>query len=504
MSRSCILKRTLAVAVSLMMTSAAFTGSGSKFDTANADEDSYYGTDNTQTENNETLTNDNYTDNSNDTAVTDQNTADSNYDAGAVQESQPETSSNQQLGPLTNGMNLTEYTDKLKEIDEKQKQLDSSITEADDKIKEKEKEEKSLQKKIDVLDDKIEVLNSYLTALELQITTNNRETEKKQTEIEANINGFKNRLRTMYLAGSSTYSTMLMESDSFYDILMRMELIERVAKHDNAIIDTLMKSKAELEKEHQKLEESKKEYDKQMAEYDKEKAKLDKLYNSTEKTKKELEKKKKKMLKESDAIGDERSMKEADLAGIMKSSMGGTTERDEEVRATMALADMRLRDLRKAISERLKNGERIDPYECQYDFGWPVPGVYNITSGVGSRWGSYHAGIDIMGEHGDEIHASESGVVLRTNTVCPHDYGKNGSCGCGGGYGKFVVIDHGNDFITLYGHMSEVLVEPGDRIKKGQLIGKMGSTGFSTGDHLHFELRYQGYITNPVMYVTLM
>ncbi|MBQ6634448.1 MAG: M23 family metallopeptidase, partial [Ruminococcus sp.] len=107
------------------------------------------------------------------------------------------------------------------------------------------------------------------------------------------------------------------------------------------------------------------------------------------------------------------------------------------------------------------------------------------------------------GSHGMKICASESGVVIRTNTTCTHDYGKDGSCGCGGGYGNFIIVDHGNGFVTLYGHLSEVDCTIGDRVKAGDVIGKMGSTGFSTGDHLHFEIRYNGYVMNPAYYVDI-
>ena len=127
--------------------------------------------------------------------------------------------------------------------------------------------------------------------------------------------------------------------------------------------------------------------------------------------------------------------------------------------------------------------------------------AYSVSSGVGARWGSYHTGLDIPAAHGTPIHASCSGKVIKINTTCTHDYGKEESCGCGGGYGNYVIIDHGNEFITLYGHLSEVDVEIGDEVKKGNVIGKMGSTGFSTGDHLHIEIRYQGYILNPAFYL---
>ena len=136
-------------------------------------------------------------------------------------------------------------------------------------------------------------------------------------------------------------------------------------------------------------------------------------------------------------------------------------------------------------------------------FKWPAPGVYYISYGVGARWGRYHQGIDISGDKYDDIVASESGTVIRTNTSCPHDYGKTESCGCGGGYGNYIIIDHGNGFLTLYGHLTEVDVEPGDKVKQGDHIGYMGSTGFSTGDHLHFEIRYDGMYLNPAAFVVI-
>lgn len=86
-----------------------------------------------------------------------------------------------------------------------------------------------------------------MTALELQISTNERNIDKKQQEIDSGINDFKQRLRAMYIAGSDSYTTMLLESDSFYDILMRLELIKRVAHHDDTMIDGLVKLKSEYE-----------------------------------------------------------------------------------------------------------------------------------------------------------------------------------------------------------------------------------------------------------------
>lgn len=397
------------------------------------------------------------------------------------------------------GYDITVYAERLREIAEKQQQLEDEISQAETDIESEKKTQKILQKKIDALNEKIEVLNGYMTALEIEISTNKRELEDTQRDIEEGVEGLKKRLRAMYIAGSDSYTTMILESDSFYDVLMRMELIKRVAKHDDEMISNLYELQDKYEAEEAALKAKQEEYDEQYAQYETEKASLDELYQSSEETRKQLEEKQKELEEENKAFNDEKSQYESDLSGILKSS--GTTARDDEVRATMALADVKLGELRDGIRERLKNNEQLEEFEPTYTFSWPVPGCYNITSGVGARWGSYHSGLDIAGAHGTEIHASDSGTVLRINTTCTHDYGKSSSCGCGGGYGNYVIIDHGNEFITLYGHLTEVDVNVGDEIKKGDVIGKMGSTGFSTGDHLHFEIRYQGYILNPAYYV---
>ena len=123
-------------------------------------------------------------------------------------------------------------------------------------------------------------------------------------------------------------------------------------------------------------------------------------------------------------------------------------------------------------------------------FVWPVPGYYNITSGFNESAGRehVHGAIDIGGAgiYGCDVVASGSGKIIIASSE-----------GWGGGYGKHVVIDHGNGKSTLYGHMSLVSVKPGQEISAGEKIGNVGNTGFSTGPHLHFEYRENGVRTNP-------
>ena len=99
---------------------------------------------------------------------------------------------------------------------------------------------------------------------------------------------------------------------------------------------------------------------------------------------------------------------------------------------------------------------------------------------------------------GTTIVAAESGTVIASNNSCPHNWGKNGSCGCGGGYGNYVFIDHGNGKLTIYGHLTNAIVSTGQTVSKGQTIGYAGSTGNSTGPHLHFECQYYGVKYDPM------
>lgn len=119
-------------------------------------------------------------------------------------------------------------------------------------------------------------------------------------------------------------------------------------------------------------------------------------------------------------------------------------------------------------------------------FIWPIRGV--VTSEYGPRWGSFHPGIDIAGPDGAPIAAAKKGVVIY---AAFND----------GGYGNYVIIDHGDGFVTAYAHQSRLAVSRGQSVSQGQVIGYEGSTGLSTGPHLHFEVRSDGAAKDPRAYV---
>jgi murein DD-endopeptidase MepM/ murein hydrolase activator NlpD len=111
--------------------------------------------------------------------------------------------------------------------------------------------------------------------------------------------------------------------------------------------------------------------------------------------------------------------------------------------------------------------------------------------------------MDIAGSgiSGASVVASRSGTVIYVSNSCSHNYGKSSSCGCGGGYGNYVIIEHDGTYSTVYGHMASVNVSYGQKVNQGDVIGYVGSTGWSTGYHLHFEIRVNGTRVDPSGYL---
>jgi murein DD-endopeptidase MepM/ murein hydrolase activator NlpD len=118
-------------------------------------------------------------------------------------------------------------------------------------------------------------------------------------------------------------------------------------------------------------------------------------------------------------------------------------------------------------------------------FIWPVRGV--ITSGYGYRWGRMHTGIDIAAPSGTSIGAAKEGEVIYADWL--------------GGYGQLVAVDHGDSVVTLYAHQSKMAVAEGQEVTQGQVIGYVGTTGHSTGNHLHFEVRIDAHPRDPRPYL---
>jgi murein DD-endopeptidase MepM/ murein hydrolase activator NlpD len=137
------------------------------------------------------------------------------------------------------------------------------------------------------------------------------------------------------------------------------------------------------------------------------------------------------------------------------------------------------------VRNLLNNGSKSTGAVSRSGLVWPVRG--RVTSGFGRRWGRLHAGIDIAAPKGTPIYAAKAGTVVFAGRMS--------------GYGNVVIIDHGGGLSTLYGHQSRLGSRRGQRVDQGQVIGYVGSTGHSTGNHCHFETRINGRPQNPRKYL---
>ena len=144
-------------------------------------------------------------------------------------------------------------------------------------------------------------------------------------------------------------------------------------------------------------------------------------------------------------------------------------------------------NITKEPEQRIVENGSKNPINEDVAFLAPPSRGINVTSNFGYRWGKQHKGVDIAGNTGDPIYAALDGTVTFS--------------GWQDGYGKVMKIDHGEGMETIYAHCSELDKKVGEKVSKGETIAKVGSTGRSTGPHLHFELRVKGEAKNPLNYI---
>ena len=373
---------------------------------------------------------------------------------------------------------LQAQSDKYQQILEKTKE----------NIADQEEYVKALVSKVQVLDDKIELSHQSINELNGKIQDKQAAIDDANKKIEDQMNTLRNRLRNIYMAGNTTDLEIIFGAKSFSDFLDKMELVEALSDYDNNLINSI---KGDLEN-----------ISKEKAELEKDMDSLEAEEASLESDQQELNK----ILEENKEL----------LAGLYKTSDKATSEiqngalesDDIEKAISNYYAEKARLEAERAEQERNNNsnsgGSSSGTIHGDLDispsgFVWPCPGYYYLTSEWNEDRGSYnHGAIADSGIMGADVVAAKEGVVIDSYNGCYHNWGKDGSCGCGGGYGNYVMIAHDGGKMTVYGHLSTTMVYTGQHVYQGQVIGFVGSTGHSTGAHLHFETRLNGVKYNPM------
>ena len=349
------------------------------------------------------------------------------------------------------------------ELEEKQQQLNSVQQQIEAQQRKAElarrKEQsiaeqlRAIQQELDTAEDEYETVNDQLENTEQHIKANVELSNRLTKKLEVQTKTLHRRIRDIYKNGQVNYLDVLLGAKDFNDFVGRMDILKKILAYDNALIqgtkadrETLRKAKEHLEADRAKIVE---------------------------------------LRKLAAAKREQVAERRQERRGVLNAA---TYERETAERAYRELIETS-RQIEQMI-KRIQSGEK-NIGGSTGTMTWPAEG--EITSPFGWRvhpiFGTQrlHTGIDIGADYGDAIRAADGGVVIHADWM--------------GGYGNAVIIDHGNGISTLYAHNSQLLVDEGQTVAKGQTVARCGSTGYSTGPHLHFEVRQNGSPVNPLNYL---
>ena len=385
----------------------------------------------------------------------------------------------------------------ISQIDKELKQLQEQARQAKKQQEQAEAQKQSAQhyvnknkEYLNIVMQQITTVSNELAHISMDIENTEqqlRDTAVKLEETKARIaersDLLDSRIRLMYTDGAVSYLDVLLSSTSFTDFLERADSLQAIANQDHVLLEEHKQDKDLLVEQQEKLNN----------EYDK----VKKLYADAESRRSTLEKKEEEKqqliakyyaeIEESDDISEEQEKLLVELA-TKRASL-------EKEKNKLKAAQVYTYKRKKSSSSSSSSGSSSGGFQGGGgSMGLPVTGA-RLSSGYGSRIHPItgkrktHTGVDLAAPQGTDIHAAEGGVVIVAEWWS--------------GYGNTVIIDHGDNVWTLYGHIRNggIKVEKGQQVKRGEKIAEVGSTGNSTGPHLHFEVRINGNPVDPMPYL---
>ena len=413
----------------------------------------------------------------------------------------------------TGAESIDSLQQQLQELEEKNDEYQAILDKTQADIEEKEEYSKALVSKIEVLDDKIALTRESISDLNDDIAQKQADIDKANEDIEVQMDTLRSRIRTIYMAGNATELGIILGAEDFSDFIDKMELVKNLSNYDKNLIDGINLKLDEISKQKAELETDKTELEAQQTSLEEDQTELNtlldendeilrNLYATSEDAQHALEH----AALESEEIEGQITAYYANLkkqqetqASASSSSNSSNSGSNNSTNNSSSNSSSSSSNSSSSGSSGSSGSTTVTPSAS--GFTWPTPGFYYLSSQWNEdRYTYNHGAIDIAGSGimGATVVAAESGTVISSYNGCSHNWGKNGSCGCGGGYGNYVMIDHGNGKLTVYAHLTNAVVSYGQSVSKGQVVGYVGSTGHSTGPHLHFECRYNGVKYNPL------
>jgi len=348
---------------------------------------------------------------------------------------------------------------KLDSLEKEKKEIQKELNRVKNEKSNSQAKKKAIDREISVMQREINTVSSLITTLDTQISELTSELADIEVKEKEQYEAYKLRIRVMEEEGSVSYISVLLAAESFSDLLTKVEVIQNVMTHDQGIMDELKQTREAATAKKQEIEKSR-------AEQAAAKARL---------------------VSSQDAL----EVKSGEIGEVISELSSEQAKYQKEFNE----AEKAMQSAKAALKKLLNNSKSSQTKYVGGTFMWPTPSCTIITSAYGMRYDpitrvrSKHTGVDIGARHGSNIVASNSGTVVTSGWSSK-------------GYGNYVVINHGGGMSTLYAHMSKRLVSKGQTVSKGDVIGLVGSTGYSTGPHLHFEILKNGDDTNPMNYFT--
>lgn len=398
---------------------------------------------------------------------------------------------------------ISDLEQQLQQLEQENEKYQKILDDTKSDIAEKEEYKSALVSKVQVLDEKIAVTREKISSLNDDIKEKQDAYDKGLSEVEDQFDALANRLRILYMSGNATDLEIIFGAKDFSDLIDKMELVKSLANSDKELISEIQTKLDELSTKKESLEADKKDLETQQASLKSDQDEFNKLISDNDEILKNLyasNSKAQNSLESAALQSDEIEAKISQYYAAQKAAAEHAAQASQSSSGSSSSSSSSSSS-GSSSSGSSSSGSSSVIVPSGSGFAWPTPGFVSLSSEWFEDREVYnHGGIDIAGAGimGTPVVAAADGTVVATNSSCTHNWGKSYSCGCGGGYGNYVMISHAGGKMTVYGHLTSLTVSSGQSVSRGQVIGYVGSTGNSTGPHLHYECRLNGVRYNPM------
>lgn len=423
------------------------------------------------------------------------------------------------LGFVLMAVNAAKTADELQqEIDELQSQsdqlaeereeLEAQIQENKDKTLTIVEQKSQVDREIELTRKEAENVNEQIHHYNMLIAEKQAEVDDLKQEQNDLLSSFRKRMRAMQERGEISYFEVMLQAKSFADMLNCRVMIEEIARADQRMMDEIrdmaaevMAAKDDLAQEKVKIELKKAELAETEAVLAEKRAESDALLVELNANKQKLIEECEEYERQEAALSDQIADLEAERTEILYQEWLEEQKRLEQERLEQEQQNQQNQNNNNnsssgdGDSNSSSGSGSTNPPASGESFKFPLSYCTMLTSSYGYRVHpitgnySFHNGVDLAAGQGTPIYATKSGKV----TTATYNYA----------YGYYVVVNHLDGYSSLYGHMTHYTVSEGDYVDRGEVIGYVGSTGYSTGPHLHFTIYYNGSTVNPMNYISL-